>query len=248
LQARLLSLLAALALAAPAAHAATTGADLQISGSASSGSPDPGGLLSYTFQIRNSRTDAATDVVFTDALPAGTTYLGVGVSGIPSACSFEGGVVTCSLSTIPRGSQLNVIVTVDAPPAAGTFSNTGAVAASTPDLQPANNTSTVTAQVKASVCPIPAGQTTLTGLVMAKYTNTFGLFENFTLQVNGVDYDVRTNFYDGSAPLTTVINLSCKQSPVQFVQVGNFVTVSGVVTGTQLDASFVQVFTFKDKA
>ena len=251
-------LLTAAALAAAffaaGAHAGTTGADLQISGSASSGSPDPGGALAYTFQIRNSGTDNADGVVFTDTLPAGTTYLGAGASGIPFACSFAGDVVSCTLQTVTKGSQYTVTVTVDAPPTAGTFSNTGTVSSTTPDVQPANNSSTVTAQVKVPVCPMPAGQSTLTGLVTAKYSNSFGLFENFTLQVNGVNYYVRTNFYDGTAPLTTVINLSCKQSPVQFVQVANFVNVSGVVDGTLPDgtpvlvASFVQVLTFKDKA
>jgi hypothetical protein len=45
-----------------------------------------------------------------------------------------------------------------------------------------------------------------------------------------------------------VINLSCKQSPVQFVQVGSFVNVTGTIDGSAVDASFVQVPTFKDKA
>ena len=251
-------LVAVLALAASAsaatARAGTTGADLQISGSASSGSPDPGGRLSYTFQIRNTGSAGADGVVFTDAIPAGTSYLGTGVSGLPFACSFAAGVVSCNLQTIPRGSQLTVILTVNAPTTPGTFSDTGAVSSTTPDVQPANNSTTITAQVKAAVCPIPAGQSTLSGVVTAKYTDALGLFENFELQVNGVNYFVRTNFYDGSAPLTTVINLNCAQSPVQFVQVGNFVNVSGLVDdvlpdGTPvLDASFVQVLTFKDKA
>jgi uncharacterized repeat protein (TIGR01451 family) len=247
-------LVTALALAActsaATAQAGTTGADLQISGSASTGSPDPGGRLSYTFQIRNSGSDSAAGVVFTDAIPAGTTYLGAGVSGLPSGCSFGAGVVSCDLQTVPKGSQLTVILTVTAPTAAGTFSDTGTVSSTTADAQPSNNSTTITAQVKAAVCPIPAGQSTLTGVVMAKYTDALGLFENFELQVSGVNYLVRTNFYDGSAPLTTVINLNCAQSPVQFVQVGNIVNVSGVVAdGTPvLDASVVQVLTFKDKA
>jgi hypothetical protein len=66
-----------------------------------------------------------------------------------------------------------------------------------------------------------------------------------------VTYTVLTNFYDGMSPLTTVINLDCRQSPVQFVQVGNFVNVTGTIANEILPgaaqptpvihASFVQV-------
>ena len=48
---------------------------------------------------------------------------------------------------------------------------------------------------------LPVGQPTLHGLVMAKFTNSSGLFEDFLLQVDGVDYYVKTNFYDGTRPL-----------------------------------------------
>src|SRR4051812_21377698 len=52
----------------------STGADLKISGSASTGSPNAGAAFSYTFQVKNSGPDAASDVVFVDTLPAGTGF------------------------------------------------------------------------------------------------------------------------------------------------------------------------------
>lgn len=239
---------------ASAVQAAGTGADLQISGSASSGSPNPGGALAYTFQVKNSGPDAANGIVFSDPIPAGMTYTGSAIAGYPGACSFAGGVVTCNVFTLAKGSQLNVEVDVAAPLTSGSYPNTATVSSATTDPQPGNNSSTVTVQVKAVVCPAPAGQSWQSGLVMGKFTNSSGLFENFTWSSNGVNYFVRTNFYDGSAPLTSVINLNCKTSPNLFIQVGNFVNVIGTPDGfladgtPVIDASIVQVLTFADKA
>ena len=91
---------------------------------------------------------------------------------------------------------------------------------------------------------------------MLGFTNSLGMFENFQFAVNGVNYTVLTNFYDGSSPLTHVINLDCQTSPVQFIGVSTFVNVTGVITNeilpgdTQptpvIHASFVQVLTHKD--
>src|SRR5205085_7433735 len=126
------------------------------------------------------------------------------------------------------------------------------------DPNAANNAVTVSAQVKVASCALPAGQTTTTGLVAWKSTNSAGMFENFHLYgSDGVQYDVLTNFYDGMAPLTTVINLNCQQSPNSFIQVGNSVAVTGTVGTTILPgatvatpviyASVIQVPFFKDK-
>src|SRR5436190_1590670 len=176
----------ALALLAPASTALAagggTGSDLQVSGSASTGSPGPGQTFMYTFQVKNSGPDTATA---------------------------------------------------------------------------ANNSVTVNAQVKVATCALPAGQTTTLGLVAWKNFNSAGMFENFHLYGNdGVQYDVITNFYDGTAPLTNVINLACQQSPNSWIGVANFVYVTGTVSTAVLPgstvatpviyASVVQVLFFKD--
>jgi hypothetical protein len=93
---------------------------------------------------------------------------------------------------------------------------------------------------------------------MSKGTNTSGLFENFGFSAGGVTYTVVTNFYDGTRPLSAVVNLDCKQSSVQLVQVANFVNVTGTVGNEILPGSsvptpvihtsVVQVFTHKDRA
>src|SRR3954471_9939874 len=114
---RPLKILTAAAIAAaltPAstALAAGTGADMQVSGSASSGSPLVGSSLNYTFQVKASGPDTANGIVFTDALPPGMTYVAAGVGGFPNACSFANGTVTCNLGSLGKGSQVNVVISV----------------------------------------------------------------------------------------------------------------------------------------
>jgi uncharacterized repeat protein (TIGR01451 family) len=258
--------LAVIAVLVPASAAVaggnSTGADIQVSGSASTGSPGPGQRFSYTFQVKNSGPETAAAVSFTDQLPVGTS-LGFGtVNGFSAPCSTTmdtNGVstVSCNLFDIAKGGQTSVVVYLDAPITAGTFSNTGTATSSVADPQPSNNSSTVTVQVKVATCPLPAGQTTLGGLVAWKDFNSAGMFENFHFYGNdGVQYDVLTNFYDGSAPLTSVINLNCQQVPNSWIQVANSVAVTGTVSTAVLPgatvatpviyASVIQVPFFKD--
>jgi hypothetical protein len=112
------------------------------------------------------------------------------------------------------------------------------VTSGTPDPNPTNNAVTISAQVKVGLvgaCSVPAGQTTLHGMVMWTGSTTLAsgqqAIQNFAFQAdNGVLYWVETNFYDAAAgPLTSVINLDCKTSPVQFIVTGEFVTVTGTL-------------------
>ena len=141
----------------------------------------------------------------------------------------------------------------------GTVTNTATVSSTSPDPQASNNSVTVPVLVTGAPasCSPASGETTLVGLVMWKSTNSFNLFENFGFAVGATTYTVLTNFYDGSRPLTRVVNLDCQQSPVQFIQVGGFVNVSGKVGSEILPgatsptpvihASQVQVPTHKDR-
>lgn len=258
--------------------AATSGADVQLSGSASTGSPDAGSALTYTFLVKNSGPDTADAVVLSDSLPAGTTYAAANVTtfsgvGGPIGCaaSADATTVTCGVGPVAKGGQATFAITVLAPVTAGTFSNTAVVSSSTTDPSPANNSVTITAQVKVGLvggaCPLPPGQATLHGMVMWTGSTILGSgqqsIQNFAFQAdNGTLYWVETNFYDGSAPLTSVINLDCKTSPVQFIVTGEFVTVTGtfgtdtvqlfaptagVPPAPTFIASVVQVPTHKDK-
>jgi uncharacterized repeat protein (TIGR01451 family)/CSLREA domain-containing protein len=108
-------------------------ADLEIS---KADSPDPvtvGDNLTYTITVTNRGPDAATNVVVTDTLPSGVTF----VSASPG-CVHAAGVVTCNLGNIPAGGSvtITIVVTVTAP---GTISNTATVTSDTLDPNTANN-------------------------------------------------------------------------------------------------------------
>jgi uncharacterized repeat protein (TIGR01451 family) len=242
------------------ASGATTGADLQVSGSV--GKINSGESFSYTFQVKNSGPDAATAAVFNDVVPAGITYNYATVNSFLLPCSAAdagsiGTLVTCNLGFLSKGGQATVMVSVKAPVVSGSIANVGVASSAVPDPFLANNSVTTNSQVTVPVCSLPVGDSTSNGLVMLKSTNGAGLFENFQLQVGAVQYTVLTNFYDGSAPLTKVINLDCKTSPVQFVFVDNFVNVTGRIGSAVLPGStdptpviyadVVQVLTHKDK-
>lgn len=141
--------------AASAAGGTTSGADLQVAGSASTGSPAPGTAYSYTFQIKNAGPDTATAVVFSDPLPAGTVYNYATANGSTLPCaafgSLTGGAtVTCNPGDITKGGAVTVVVNVNAPTSASTYANTGTATSAATDPQPTNNSVTVTVQVKAS--------------------------------------------------------------------------------------------------
>lgn len=125
-----------------------TSADLSIVASAP-GTVASGSTLTYTIASLNSGPDAATAVVITDVLPAGTTFESVSVS--PGTCTAPAqgaaGTVTCTLGLQPKAARVkeSIVVNVTAP--SGTvITNTVSVTAATPDPNK-NHSATVTTTV-----------------------------------------------------------------------------------------------------
>lgn len=149
-----ISLLAAASVAL-ASGGGSTGADVQITGSASTGSPDPGALYSYTFQVKNNGPDTASAVSFSDPLPLGTGYVSATASGAAAPCAMASGVVSCGLGSLGRGAQTTIVIQLTAPSIVGTFANTANASSTTADPQTGNNAATVTVQIKAAGGAIP---------------------------------------------------------------------------------------------
>jgi uncharacterized repeat protein (TIGR01451 family) len=133
---------------AAVAGGTSTGADVQVSGSASTGSPNAGSSYSYTFGVKNSGPDAATMATFNDVLPAGVGYNVATVNGSPAACGILDAVVSCDLGTLASGGQATVVINAYAPVTVGTYANTGTATSATADPNSANNAVTVNVQVK----------------------------------------------------------------------------------------------------
>ena len=102
------------------------------------GFPDPvapGQNVFYNITVRNEGPATATNIVLTDTLPAGFTF----VEATPTQGSCAG--TTCNLGTLAPSTEALVVLTAITS-AAGTFTNTAAVTAAEPDPVPANNTVT----------------------------------------------------------------------------------------------------------
>lgn len=123
-------------------------ADLSI---AKTGTPGvrPGGLIQYTITVSNAGPQSASDVVVTDVLPAGTTF----VSATASQGSCAGtSIVTCNLGALAAGGSATIQLDVTAPPSEGTVTNSATVS-NTPetDPTPANNAGTTGTAVLESI-------------------------------------------------------------------------------------------------
>jgi uncharacterized repeat protein (TIGR01451 family) len=104
------------------------------------GSVVAGENLTWTIDVDNTGTAAATSVVITDVLPAGTTY--VSASGENASCGLASGTVTCTLASLAGGADeiITLVVLVNADVAFGTAITNTATATSTPaDTTPADN-------------------------------------------------------------------------------------------------------------
>ncbi|GAA2359151.1 hypothetical protein Cme02nite_35580 [Catellatospora methionotrophica] len=117
-------------------------------------SPDPvtaGTELKYTITANNDGPSDAQEVVLTDTLPDGVTY--VDSSGDAVCTANDDDEVVCALGTLPQGQDREVVltVTVGADVADGsTLTNTVTVSSSTPDPNSGNNTATTETTVETS--------------------------------------------------------------------------------------------------
>ncbi len=107
------------------------------------GSVVAGGLLTYSLTVTNNGPSDATNVVVTDALPGGTTFL---TSSIPCTAG-----VTCTIGNLANGASISFTITVSVSASllsnlgasATNITNTATVRAHQFDPRLSNNTATV---------------------------------------------------------------------------------------------------------
>lgn len=104
-----------------------------------------GGSLTNTITVHNQGPDTANNVVVTDNLPGGVTF----VSAISSqgTCTFTNGTVTCALGNLVSNGTAVVTVVITSLPE-GTITSTAVVSGDEPDLNLANNLAIASATVK----------------------------------------------------------------------------------------------------
>ena len=118
---------------------ATPSADLSITKTASVNPAEVERIFTYNITATNAGPSAATNVVVTDALPAGVTF----TSATPSQgnCALASGMLTCQLGSLAVNGSASVALQVK-PRQTGTLGNTASVAATEPDPDTSNNSAT----------------------------------------------------------------------------------------------------------
>jgi uncharacterized repeat protein (TIGR01451 family) len=128
-----------------------TTTDVQVTGSAQNGGPAHGSTDTFTWQVKDNTNVVANAVQFSSTLPASFQFLSAsanagGVCVTPAPNSF-GGTITCRTSSLPGGQTMTVVVNFVAT-TIGTIPTTGSATFNGTDTNTANNSFTVTIQVK----------------------------------------------------------------------------------------------------
>ena len=147
-------------------------ADLSISKSDSPDPVVPGGSVTYTVTVTNLGPAAASDVVVSDPLPPGTSYVSAGGTGW--SCGLASGTVTCTRASLTLGPAPAITIVVNAPTTTGTISNTASVSSADSDPVTGNNSATATTTVANP--PSPASFYTLTPCRIADTRDPAGPF------------------------------------------------------------------------
>ena len=127
-------------------------ADLAVTKSAS---PDPvtvGNDLTYNVTVTNNGPSDATNVMLSDTLPGGVTF----VSATPSqgSCSEASGAITCDLGNLANGATATIEIVVTST-TEGSISNTATVHATETDPNINDNSATATAVAVAGAVAVP---------------------------------------------------------------------------------------------
>jgi uncharacterized repeat protein (TIGR01451 family) len=118
-------------------------ADLSLAKSASPSHLTEGNDVTYTLTVTNNGTDPNPNVVATDTLQGGETF----VSGDPG-CSAAANVVTCSFGTVGAGASASKSFVAHVPLGApSSITNSATGTGDRPDPNPANNTGSATITV-----------------------------------------------------------------------------------------------------
>jgi uncharacterized repeat protein (TIGR01451 family) len=123
-------------------------ADLSLTKTISSAVAESGDQISYLLAVHNNGPDPAADLVITDTLPAGLTF--VSATGDGWVCTNVSPTITCSRAQLALGATSTVTLVVTTA-AGGTIANTAGVSASTNDPTAANDVASATVSVTSRI-------------------------------------------------------------------------------------------------
>jgi len=117
---------------------ATQVADISVSKTAVPNPVTAGSNLTYTITVVNHGPDNAIDVILSDILPSGVSF--VSVTSSQGTCTQASGTVTCDIGNMTNAATVMVSIIVTAPHIAGTITNTASVSSISNDPDNTNNT------------------------------------------------------------------------------------------------------------
>lgn len=161
-------------------------ADLSLT---QSDSPDPvkvGNDLTYSLEVTNSGFDDAPNVVITDRLPDGVTFVSAS-----SGCTESAGTVRCNLGDLADGATRTVEIVVT-PQAVGTITNTATVQSDALDPFPPDNSDRERTEVVTNRAPVAQN-------------DTYSVTEDNTLTVGAPGVLANDSDVDGDALTAMVV-------------------------------------------
>ncbi|MBN1221138.1 MAG: DNRLRE domain-containing protein [Anaerolineae bacterium] len=202
--------------------------DLAIAKSVDNSTPDEGEVVVYTLTASNAGPDTATNVVVTDVLPAGVTYVADDGGGAYNSGS---GVWTVGTLTNGANAALAITATVNSGTLNTTIVNTAVITtADQVDSNPGNNTASVTLTVLPSLSIVgsilPEGDSGPTTFVFTVTLST----------VSGQPVTVNYATADGTATLADNDYVSLS-GPLTFPAGTTIQTITVQVNGDTTDES-----------
>ncbi len=126
--------------------------DLSVTKSGSPATQDLGaGNITWTMVVTNNGPSADTNVVVSDPMPAGNTF--VSATSTKGSCT-GGAILNCTIGPMAAGESVTITL-VTTPSAAGTQTNTVHVAGDRPETNKDNNDATATVEITAPFIPPP---------------------------------------------------------------------------------------------
>jgi uncharacterized repeat protein (TIGR01451 family) len=110
----------------------------------------PSGTLTYTLAVTNNGPADAQNLVITDTLPTGVTYLNGSLNMPGGSCSENDGTVNCTLSSLAASAGVTATLEVTAPTSEGSISNTATVSADQIEVDNSNDSDSEETTVSAS--------------------------------------------------------------------------------------------------
>jgi uncharacterized repeat protein (TIGR01451 family) len=122
----------------------TTSSDLAVALTASATLLKPGQPLTYTLVVTNKGPSIVTGAAVTNTLPVGVTF--VSATSSRGNCTLIGRDVVCPIGNFTNGTGVTIVIEVGAP-AEGVLVNTARVRAIESDVNPSDNTASVSTVV-----------------------------------------------------------------------------------------------------